>query len=58
MPTTIRNLKDKVTKWLKEIKEERSEHLRQKLFGVLNELLQRRAISKTEYNDKVQKHEL
>ena len=56
LPTTILKLKHKVIKWLKEIVEKRSEHLRQKLFGALNELLQRRAISKAEYKDKVEQY--
>ena len=41
-----------------EFAEKKSRHLRDKFFAVLGEMLQRKAISKQEYKDTIEKNDL
>ena len=58
LPTTIRKLKEEVKDSIMGYAEKKSIQLRDKMLALLNELLQRRAISKEEYKDTIEKNDL
>ena len=58
LPTTIRKLKEAGKDWIMQYAEKKSKLLRDKLLGVLNELLQRRVISKQEHRETLAENEL
>ena len=58
LPTTIRKQKENIGEWLREFAEKKSKQLRDKLFGVLNEVLQRKGISKQEYKETLEQNDL
>ena len=51
-------LLDKLKEWLESIKEKRTQQLKEKLNAVLDELLQRKAITKQKYKDTREEHNL
>ena len=58
LPTVLQKLKDKAKDWIAEFAEKKSGHLRDKLLAVLDELLQRKAISKQEYKNKIEQNNI
>ena len=58
LPRLTNGLFDKLKEWLESFKEKKTRQLKEKLNAVLDELLQRRAISKQEHKDKIEQHDL
>ncbi len=58
LPTTIRKLKEAAKDWIMQYAEKKSKLLRDKLLAVLDELLQRRVLSKHEHRETLAENEL
>ena len=58
LPRLTDGLFNKLEDWLESFKEKKTRQLKEKLNAVLDELLQRRAISKQEHKDKIEQHDL
>ena len=58
LPRLTDGLFSKLEDWLEFFKEKKTRQLKEKLNAVLDELLQRRAISKQEHKDKIEQHDL
>ena len=58
LPRITSGLFDKLKDWLAEYAQEKTGELRTKLLALLDELLQRKAISKKEHKDKIEQHNL
>ena len=58
LPRITSGLFDKLKDWLAEYAQEKTGELRTKLLALLDELLQRKAISKKEHKDKIEQHDL
>ena len=58
LPNTIAKLKEKAKDWIANYAKEKTANLRTKLLAILDELLQRKAISKKEHKDKIEQHDL
>ena len=58
LPRLTNDLFDKLKDWIALYADEKTGQLRGKLLAILDELLQRKAISKRDYQDKIEQHDL
>ena len=58
LPRITSGLFDKLKDWLADYAQEKTGQLRTQLLAILDELLQRKAISKREHKDKIEQHDL